>query len=551
MGESASPAVQVSSKSRPGNRLGREEIRAVARGAALVGAEPINDVVMMEDHDGAYYAWKRAGVSGRILLHIDAHIDWNWIADKDPRALLQAQSLSQVESMLEERGVWNLTERKPDELVHIGNYIYPALKEGIVREFYWIVPDSFMESPAARRNLVRQFQSLKKITPGARKTVSVTDHRVVAEIHNTKVTACTLSHLPEIQEPILLDLDTDFLLPEPSESARAVDDLWKQLPWIWPDQLVSRLKDKGIRTDFVTIAYSVEGGYTPLPYKYLGDELALRLKHPQLPERHRERLAHKRRGSYYRHDNELDRAIAEYEMAVVLAPEDASNHFNLAYLYDQEGSSEQAAARYRQAVQLDPAYATAYNNFGPVYHALGMIETAREEYQRLLRWDPQSADAHHGLAEVLATQQRWDDAMTQYRTVLAITPAHARALQGLGFAYLKRKQWDEAITQFRRAIALEPQDGVGYFWLGEAHRHRHRWDEAIEAYRTTLRCGVRAVAIHRKLGGLYLRKRKLYKAWEQYRKALRVWGWRTLFAIRERSGRLWEKFSREREPCLR
>src|SRR2546425_1610128 len=69
----------------------------------LVGFDPISPVAMMEDHDGAYYAWKQAGISERILLHIDAHIDWDWIADKNPLDILQAQSLSQLESLLEER----------------------------------------------------------------------------------------------------------------------------------------------------------------------------------------------------------------------------------------------------------------------------------------------------------------------------------------------------------------------------------------------------------------------------------------------------------------
>src|SRR3989442_15151426 len=105
---------------------------------------------MMEDHDGAYYAWKQAGFSGRTLLHIDAHIDWAWIGDKDPRALVRARSLAQVESMLKERCLWNLSDRKPDDLVHIGNYIYPALNEGIVNDFYWVVPDSLVRRRGRR-----------------------------------------------------------------------------------------------------------------------------------------------------------------------------------------------------------------------------------------------------------------------------------------------------------------------------------------------------------------------------------------------------------------
>jgi len=547
MSESASPAVQLSSQSRLGDRPRRKG----ARDAALVGADPIDRVVMMEDHDGAYYAWKQAGISGRILLHIDAHIDWNWIADKNPLDILQAQSLQQLESLLEERSLWNITQRRPDELVHIGNYIYPAFVEGIVNEFFWVVPDSFVENPTEWRHVIRQFQSLKRVNPRAMKTVTVEKKRVVAEINTVKVTACSLSDLPAIPEPVLLDIDTDFLMRDPAETCHGDEDPWRQLPWLWPGELVARLKTKGVRTDFVTIAYSVEGGFTALPYKYLGDELALRLKHPELPERVRMALAHKQKAADHRHNGDFGKAIEEFERAVELEPENASSHFNLADLLDAQGFHDQAAAQYRRAVQLDPAYKTAYNNFGFQYRSMGKLDRADEEYRRMLRWDPQNADAHYGLGEVLAAEQRWDEAMRQYRAELEITPAHAGALRGLGFVSLKRKQWDEAITQFRRCIALKPNDGIGHFLLGEALFQQRRWDEALEAYRAALRCGVRIVTIHRRLGDLYLRKQKFYKALKHYRNALRVLGWRTLFWIRERSRLLFAKISRKTRLCSR
>ena len=78
MGETAPPAAHLRSPLRLHDDLRRDGIGH----AALVGRDPIDNVVMMEDHDGAYYAWKQAGFSGRTLLHIDAHIDWAWIGDK-------------------------------------------------------------------------------------------------------------------------------------------------------------------------------------------------------------------------------------------------------------------------------------------------------------------------------------------------------------------------------------------------------------------------------------------------------------------------------------
>src|SRR5712692_2121555 len=184
----------------------------------LVGIDPLSPVVMMEDHDGAYYAWKRAGISGRILLHIDAHIDWNWIADKNPLDILQAQSLQQLESMLEERSLWNLSGHRGEELVHIGNYIYPALQEGIVKEFFWVLPDTLTENRRQLRGHVQMFEDMRKVNPHGLRNVRLEGRRVVAEIYGRTVTACSLSDLPTIQEPVLLDIDTDFLMRDPAEA---------------------------------------------------------------------------------------------------------------------------------------------------------------------------------------------------------------------------------------------------------------------------------------------------------------------------------------------
>ena len=126
-------------------------------GASLVGAAPIENVLLMEDHYGSYYAWKRAWLKGMILLHIDAHLDWAWIKGKDPLEILEARTLTQVESLLQERYLWNLSGRRSEELIDIGNYVYPALQEGIVREFYCILPDAFFKNPRIYRDVVKMF----------------------------------------------------------------------------------------------------------------------------------------------------------------------------------------------------------------------------------------------------------------------------------------------------------------------------------------------------------------------------------------------------------
>src|SRR5207247_8414809 len=105
-----------------------------------------------------------------------------------------------------------------------------------------VVPDSFVENPTEWRHVIRQFQNLQRINPRAMKSVSIDGNRVVAEIAGARVTACSLPDLPAIQEPVLLDIDTDFLMRDQIGRAHAGKDPWRQLPWLLPGQLVARRK---------------------------------------------------------------------------------------------------------------------------------------------------------------------------------------------------------------------------------------------------------------------------------------------------------------------
>src|SRR5260370_41990787 len=91
------------------------------RRESLVDGHKPSPVHLMENHDGAYYIWREAGVRRKILVHIDAHHDMWWVKDKNAA------------------------------FVTIANFICPALKKDLVKEVYWVVPDATWDSGRTRR----------------------------------------------------------------------------------------------------------------------------------------------------------------------------------------------------------------------------------------------------------------------------------------------------------------------------------------------------------------------------------------------------------------
>ena len=99
-----------------------------------VGIDPMLRVSRIENHDEAYHVWQAAGVSQRVLVHLDAHPDLEWV---------------------EEGG-----------LVNIANFICPAIRHHLVSEVYWIVPDPSWNTPPLRAALIRYVRSLQSRYPG-------------------------------------------------------------------------------------------------------------------------------------------------------------------------------------------------------------------------------------------------------------------------------------------------------------------------------------------------------------------------------------------------
>lgn len=492
----------------------------------LVGIEPIENVVVMENHNDAYYVWEKAGVKNRILLHIDAHLDFSWIDIKEPQQILEeSRNIGEVKRMIERAILWERLEGKKDKLVNIGNYIYPAIKDGIVNEVYWVIPGS-PNSKIRRKEykVIRNiFRRLMGKNPQGLKQIEVKDNCLVTELYGKRFTVCHLSDLPQIEEAILLDIDVDFFAIDSVLPSTNHLEIKNELPWFLPSQLVDQLRIKKIKTNLVTIAYSVEGGYTPLGYKYLGDELHEILKDSQLSEDLRKIMSYRNQAAVYRHQKRLDKAISEYERVLKLSPDDAASLYNLAFLYlDDKDLTYKASLSYQKAVKVDPTYKTAYNNLGILYERRGILDKSNDEYHKLLKLDPNDSNAHCGLGNLFRRKKMWNEAIAEYTKSIELSSDNSRAHYGLGCVHLKKSKWDKAEDEFNRYIESHPLDPSSHYWLGLIYTKKSQHDYAITELNKAVQLGLaNDPDVLIRLGLLYLRKRMFDKVIEVFKKTIK------------------------------
>jgi tetratricopeptide (TPR) repeat protein len=387
-----------------------------AKGKSL--DRPLSRIFRVENHDEALPIWRNSGCAERILVHVDAHHDMWWVS--------------------------------PGQSVTIANFISPALRDGLLREIHWVVPDRSWESAENRRHILHHLSRIQRDFPGRSGRIEIRRDRISTTLFGKPLHICSVDGLPKFSEEVLLDLDIDYLII--SRVKYGSDDPRPNLPWIWPEDLLARLDSRGVQSDLVTIAYSVSGGYTPLRWKYFGDELEARLSGAD-PGFLRGMVL-MRVGAEAAARGEFSAAEKKYSDAAECLPNLAAPLWHLADLYLDAGRVADCRRMYRRAVELDSSYCTPFNSDALCHFWERRWEAAGCEYRRTLELDPRDAFAHLGLGWIAEQRSQWSVAESEFSRALEIQPDLLDAHRSMGRVLQKLGRYRDAVTGYEKSLKL-------------------------------------------------------------------------------------------------
>jgi len=183
----------------------------------------------------------------------------------------------------------------------------------------------------------------------------------------------------------------------------------------------------------------------------------------------------------------IGEALAEYEVSVSLAPEDATLHYNYGNALLRSGRPDGAAAQYETALEIRPRYAEAHNNLGVALQAGGRMPEAIAHLEAALRLQPSNADAHYNLGNALLRTRRPEEAVPQYEAAIRTFPENAEAHYNLGLALLQSGRFRDAVEEYERTVRLAPNNAEARNNLGNALARCGRTTDAMIEYETALR----------------------------------------------------------------
>lgn len=450
-------------------------------------------VLVFEEHSSSLVNWWRERTYPRTVIYLDAHLDLQYV-NKDRLSRLEAcTSAEQVEALAKPHHLC------PDRhfSYSLENFLYPAAKLGLIDRLVWVAPPHVRTGYSAE-NFDRLCQ-----TDGVRPEELAMCKKGAGEwiegrMLGLDVTICDYRQLGQIPLPAdgLIDIDIDYFVAVPGDE-----------PWINPRAVFDALLALPVTPPFVTVARSVDSGFTPLRYRFFADYLAALWEGRHGDSEHYDRLYH------------LDRRLRAGEREAVLAdcrqeaeryPECAATSHLLSLAEPDAG---QAAAWQARAAAFSSAY-------GP-----NLLRSACEIRSRRLsvnldevillhkRADDASLGSQQrGLAEVefgliYSAFGRLERATDCYRRATGPGREHPELALEIAKLLVNTGQANSAIALLHTALQDDKTRTVAHLFLaqidaarGLLEQSRQHLDQAIEAAPAWRQLIDLLASVHQQLG---------------------------------------------------
>lgn len=149
---------------------------------------------------------------------------------------------------------------------------------------------------------------------------------------------------------------------------------------------------------------------------------------------------------------DFNRAIAQYQRAVLLNHNFVAAYHRLGMVLARQGRHREAIDHLEKAVALRPNEPILRNNLGFEYCRIDEFERAVTHLQAAVAIDPQFERAQVNLGMALSKVGRFDEALEAFRAVLP----ESHAQYNLGMMFCGAKRYRDAGLAFHRALQLDP-----------------------------------------------------------------------------------------------
>ncbi|MFY9605241.1 MAG: tetratricopeptide repeat protein [Thermoplasmata archaeon] len=159
-------------------------------------------------------------------------------------------------------------------------------------------------------------------------------------------------------------------------------------------------------------------------------------------------------------------AIATFEKALEIAPNDKELWNNLGYTCFVAGYLDRALSSFDKALAIDPNYKHAWYNKGYAYHGADLLEQAVDCYRKALSIDPHDRVLWNNLGNALYNLGKYADSIPKFVEAITVDPDYEIAWNNIGNALEKMSMFNEAVSYHDRSLDISPDFDYALFAKG-------------------------------------------------------------------------------------
>lgn len=164
---------------------------------------------------------------------------------------------------------------------------------------------------------------------------------------------------------------------------------------------------------------------------------------------------YRQQGLSYRQQERFGEAIAAFEKATELAPQDVSARILLGWTQHLAGQEAEAAQSLWSAIYIDPLSVQAFNALGIVYLVRGELSPAISIHSWAALLKPDNEIAYYNLSLAYHRQKLYAMAIANAMRAASLEPDNPHPLVAIAIAHWDNGDRDTAIKTYRDAIGVD------------------------------------------------------------------------------------------------
>jgi len=213
-------------------------------------------------------------------------------------------------------------------------------------------------------------------------------------------------------------------------------------------------------------------------------ELDLALEHYEKGSAANPYLAHchQRMAAIYVYQEQYAKAIEQCRELVNKNPEDVWNYLALGQLYLNSRQNDEAIAIFEKALTIEPDNFEMHDDQVESLAQGGQTEKAIERLRHIIDEQGGFPDSYVRIADLYSQMGDDEATINYYQKALDIYPGYLEASVKLGTQYLRMKHYYQAANYFNQAIEVNDRLIATYVSLGVAQHYKEKHHEANDTF---------------------------------------------------------------------